>query len=230
MNSHVRPWWMARSQAVVPRDDLVQLGSEAGAWIVPLSLIGPESVVMCFGVGGDASFDLALIERTGCRVHAFDPTPRARSFGQQTAEEHPAFVFHEVGLWSSDTELEFFEPAREGHVSYSATNLQGTSKSVRCPVKRLSTLMGELGVDRVDLLKIDVEGAEYEGLSGMLDDGIRPGVLGVEFDQPVPMRQTRKMLDRLRGEGYAVVAIRGWNYTLVRDDASRVASEPEGQA
>lgn len=43
------------------------------------------------------------------------------------------------------------------------------SREVRCPVRRLTDVLAEEGVDRVDLLKIDVEKSEHEVLAGVLE-------------------------------------------------------------
>jgi len=37
------------------------------------------AVVYSLGIGEDISFDLALIEKYGARVHAFDPTPKVNA-------------------------------------------------------------------------------------------------------------------------------------------------------
>lgn len=42
-------------------------------------------------------------------------------------------------------------------------------KQIKCEVKTLSSVIDELGIDSIDLLKIDVEGEEYEVLKGIED-------------------------------------------------------------
>ena len=54
-----------------------RIGSEYGGWDVNTETIDKHSTVYSFGVGEDASFDIALIEKFGLTVHAFDPTPRS---------------------------------------------------------------------------------------------------------------------------------------------------------
>lgn len=50
-------------------------GTGGGRWMACPADIQPNSVIYSFGTGRDLSFDLALIDRHGARVHAFDPTP-----------------------------------------------------------------------------------------------------------------------------------------------------------
>ena len=131
------------------------------------------------------SFDLGLVERFGCEVIAFDPTPRAIAFAEPIAAREPRFRFMPVGLWSEDTTLRFYRPTDPAHVSHSAVNLQRTTSGSRVRSGRLDTLMAELGDTSIDLLKLDIEGAEHTVLATMLEAGVRPGVVCFEVDRPV---------------------------------------------
>ena len=64
-----------------PRIDLIHIGTDYGGWIIPGTLLNASSICYAVGCGQDVSFDLGLIQRYGCDVHAFDPTPRG--IGQQ---------------------------------------------------------------------------------------------------------------------------------------------------
>ena len=60
----------------------------------------------------------------------------------------------------------FFAPAA-GNLSASHMLDRETAGGIRCPVKRVDTLIKELDLDRLDLIKIDVEGHETSVLDGM---------------------------------------------------------------
>lgn len=214
-----------RAVSLVPREDLIPLGDSYGRWIVPSSILTESSICYCAGVGEDISFDLALIERFGCVVQAFDPTPRSQIYVNEHVANEPRFVFHPYGLWSEDTVLKFYAPKNPDHVSHSAVNLQDTDTYFEAPVKSLSTVMAELGHQSLDLLKIDIEGAEYEVLNSLLSSTIRPSILCVEFDQPVPLSKPVEMVNLLAAAGYAPVVRDGWNVTFVFN-ASSVERNP----
>jgi FkbM family methyltransferase len=207
-----------RSQMrVVPRTDLVRIGSPGyGFWVVPADLLGPDSVCYLAGVGEDITFDLGLIARFGCSVHAFDPVPRSGEFAKVAAAHEPRFTFHPCGLWSHDTTLAFHKPIVDGYISHSATNLHDTEPAFEAKVRSVGSLMRELGHERVDLLKISAEGSEYEILRGVLDEGVRPGVICVEFAQPAPAGEAEKACDRLAQSGYDLVdaSVSPWNWKL----------------
>lgn len=191
------------------------IGSEYGGWTVPLDLIQPDWICYCAGAGEDITFDIGLSERFGCDIYSFDPTPRAIRHVQKTAPAGPRYRFYPIGLWSEDTTLKFYAPRDPQHVSHSALNLQQTSVYFEAPVRRLSTLMKNLRHDRIDLLKIDIEGAEHRVLQDMIHDGIATKVLLVEFDQPMPPLLVVTTIRRLTRAGYVPARVNRWNYTFI---------------
>jgi FkbM family methyltransferase len=197
-------------------DSAVRLGSEYGGWHIPAGGIASDAVVYSAGLGEDATFDLELIVRYGCDVWAFDPTPRAIAFSKSIKEKR--FHFLSIGLWSADGPQQFFPPREESHVSHSITNIQGTSDSTfEAMCRSLPSLMHELGHVRIDLLKLDIEGAEYEVLRPVLRGEITPTILAVEFHLASlsGLRETIRLIRTLQRQGYSVLAREGWDVTLV---------------
>lgn len=205
---------------VLPRDghgDLIRLGSKYGGWIVPRWVLKPGAICYCAGVGEDATFDIALAEEFQCSVFSFDPTPRAVEYVRGLGESAP-FTFLPVGVGGApDRIVRFFAPANPEHVSHSATNLQRTTTFFEARCRTIGSLMRELGHDEVAILKLDIEGLEYETLDQVVADNIRPKVICVEFDQPAPLRRTLSMIHKLRGHGYTLAAVDGWNYTFASE-------------
>lgn len=225
-----QPWLALRSRALSsvlkglfckPPNNLrlERIGSDYGGWTIPVDLICPDWICYCGGAGEDITFDLGLSERFGCHIYSFDPTPRAVSYVQRVAGDQPRYHFYPLGLWSGDTTLRFYAPRDSHHVSHSAVNLQKTSTYFEAPARRISTLMRELNHDRIDLLKLDIEGAEYGVLESLIEDDIVVKVLLVEFDQPLPARITVRMLRRLIQLGYHPAHVHGWNYTFLHHSA-----------
>jgi len=196
-------------------DGLEKLGSEGHGWVVPSDRIRSGWICYCVGVGEDASFDLELLKRFSCEVHSFDPTPRAIAYVEQLGFAGSMIRFHPHGLWSADATVKFFAPRDSSHVSHSVVNAQHSTQSFEGPCRRLSSIMSELGHEHIHLLKMDIEGAEYEVLEDMMQQGISPKVLCVEFDQPFPVRRHIRMLHRLTASGYCLVAVDRWNYTFI---------------
>lgn len=213
-----------------PHLRLERLGSHYGGWIVPLGLLQPGSRVYSGGIGEDATFDLAIIERLGAEVFAFDPTPRAIAHVAAFADREPRFRFLPVGLWDRDATLRFYAPRDASHVSHSVMNLQRTTTWFEAEVRSLESIMRELGHDEIDLLKIDIEGAEHAVLRSLLQSPVRPRVVCFEVDQPVGAVRFWRTMRALRAGGYEPVAVDHWNFTFVRRDLLQAAdaADPDG--
>lgn len=191
-----------------------RLGSEYGGWDVATGSVDSNSVVYSFGVGEDASFDTALIEKYNVTVHAFDPTPKSIEW-VKTQRFSSRFVMHEYGVAAFDGKVSFNPPENPDHVSHTLLDRPSTeARAISVPVKRLSTIMKELGHSRVDLVKMDIEGAEYDVIEDIRKSDVRPRQLLVEFHHRFPgvgVRRTREAIDRLRSMGYRLFSVSDTN-------------------
>jgi FkbM family methyltransferase len=181
------------------------LGTDYGGWPVIPALVSEGSLIYSFGTGEDVSFDLAMIERFGAHVHAFDPTPKAQEW--IAGQDLPAkFQFHAFGVGPRDETMAFFPPADETHVSYSnAPAADQTRAPVQCDVRRVKTVMSSLGHEHVDVLKMDVEGFEYAVIADMMASGVRPTLVLVEFHHGMydaSDEDTCRAVSALEGAGY----------------------------
>lgn len=185
-----------------PCDDL---GTAYGHHAVLTSRLDAGSVVYSFGLGLDISFDLELVARTGAKLWGFDPTPRSIDFVKAQALP-PEFTLCEYGVAGHDGIVSFAAPDNPEHISHSVVARKGATM-IDFPVKRLSTIMSELGHRRLDVLKLDVEGAEYDVLDEILATRMDIDQLLVEFHHQfasIPARKTADTLQRLRDAGYRV--------------------------
>ena len=198
-----------------PPAPLVRLGSAYGGWWVPGDLLRPGTVAYCAGAGDDITFDQALLEH-GCEVVTFDPTPFAIEAVRNANITDERFTFVEVGWWSETTRLKFYGLAEPGrHGSHSAVIARG-SGYFEADVKPVHVLQRELGHDRIDIIKMDIEGAEYEVIDSLLRHGPLPQVLCMEFDQPQPVRKMLATTRDLKRAGYTLANVEFLNYTFIR--------------
>jgi FkbM family methyltransferase len=165
------------------RDDLRQIGTDYGGWVVPFRLLNRNPVCYCVGCGEDISFDLGLIDEFGCHVYGFDPTPRAIKYVREHAKQYDKYHFSDFGIWDKEDILIFYAPRNPEHVSHSILNLQKTEDYFEAKVERLSSVMQRNGHDKLDLLKLDIEGAEYQVIDSIIEDKLNIMILCVEYDE-----------------------------------------------
>lgn len=191
-----------------------ELGNPGASWWVPDLLLSKMPLVYSGGVGEDISFDLAIEANYNATVYTFDPTPKAIAY--IATQDLPKRVhFLPIGLWKSNRNMRFFSPKSSSSVSHSILNLQNTADYFEAKCYTLSTLQRVLGHNKIDLLKIDIEGAEYAVLNDMLQTGIKPNCICVEFDQPTTFRLMWTMVQKLHQAGYSLEKRSYFNFTFV---------------
>jgi FkbM family methyltransferase len=241
-------WFKILVKTKFKRIDIERIGTTYGGWSIPVNLLNSDSVCYLAGAGEDISFDVGIVNKFKCKVYILDPTPRAYSHfnlliqntqkGLNTlVNNEPGQLYNllpdntnklnflKIGLWSDNGEIKFFEPKNSSHVSHSALNLQNTQRYFVGKVKKISELMKELNHDHLDLLKIDIEGAEYEVIKSIIRDKIQIKVICVEFDE-ANHRLDNKYLLRINNSlkalfrvGYRIIDYDNkHNYTLIKKD------------
>ncbi|GAB0497638.1 hypothetical protein MMPV_008975 [Pyropia vietnamensis] len=132
-----------------------------------------NGLVYTVGVGRNIRWDEAMIKEFNTTHHGFDPTPRSTSFFLDTPSRlPPGFFFHPMGLGVTDGELAMELP--DGNTDSfvpSALGLAGGKRHVTVPVRTLSTLLANSGHSWVDVLKVDIEGAEGDVVQSWADAG-----------------------------------------------------------
>lgn len=188
------------------------------------SIIKSSDIVYSFGIGTDISFDLQLIENYGLRVFAFDPTPKSIEWlNQQKLPEN--FRAFPLGIANYSGEADFFLPENENFVSASMTTRQ-SDHFVRVKVKTLADIAKELGHTSIDILKMDIEGAEYDVIDDILKSGIKIHQLLIEFHHrfhPEGSKITRRSISTLKQAGFLLfhVSRNGEEFSFINPDFNR---------
>lgn len=185
-------------------------GTEYGGWCVCPDMINRDSIVYSFGVGEDISFDLQMINKFGCNVYAFDPTPKSMEW-LKSQDLPKGFHFFEYGIAGYDGIARFNPPENPQHVSYTILDRPSTShNAIEAKVYRLETIMDILGHQKIDILKMDVEGSEYGVLDDFTKTDMEVGQLLVEFHhrfENVGAIKTRRAVKLLNNKGFKIFHI-----------------------
>jgi FkbM family methyltransferase len=197
------------------------IGNHGARWTFDPKGLGADSVVYSFGIGEDISFDLGIIAAYGVTVFAFDPTPRSQKWLE--SQSLPSqFKFYPWGLADHDGTASFLPPVDPSHVSYTILDRPETvNQAVEAPVLRLATIAERLGHSKIDLLKVDIEGAEYSVIEDIVQSKVPVRQFLVEFHHRWPqigLEKTKTALETLRRHGYELfdVADTGEEYGFIK--------------
>jgi len=137
-------------------------------------------------VGASALFWKA--QYPAARLLCFEPVAENFALLSQNLAGYGATECHNEGLGSADAQLELIASpgaGNEGGWSLYQRGQKGGEARQRVTIRRSGTRLAELGVDAIDILKVDTEGHEREILRGL---------------EPDMLERTRYITGELHGE------------------------------
>lgn len=171
-------------------------GSEYGGFSVADIIRNiKQPIVYSFGIGEDLTFSEEMIDQFGAEVYAFDPTPKSIEYVKKSklfANSH--FHFYPWGISDRDGKTEFYLPENDDYVSGSVIVHNDVRKeSIKVDMRSLKSIMSQLEHNNIDLLKMDVEGSEFEVIHSLsYSECEKVGQICLEiherfFDKPIAM-------------------------------------------
>jgi FkbM family methyltransferase len=198
------------------------MGGRNTSWYITSKDISSASIIYSFGLGEDVTFETELIEKYGVTVHAFDPTPKSINFVNALNLPNQ-FILHQIGISDHDGFANFFPPENPLWVSHSIIPRSKSIETeiIKVPVSKLSTIMNNLGHKKIDLLKMDIEGAEYCVIEDLINTNLSISQLCLEFHHRWPeigVEKTKKAVSSLNDYGFQIfyVSPNGLEYSFIK--------------
>jgi len=142
---------------------------------------------VCFDIGANVGQHSLFLSRYCDRVHAFEPYELVRRQLELKIRHNDIsnIVVHDVGLGQQDSQLDYFAPrgCNTGTGSFVPSYATDNNRLIgKLQVVDADRYISGLGLAKIDLIKIDVEGYEKNVLLGLKDTlrEYRP-VLFMEF-------------------------------------------------
>lgn len=137
-----------------------------------LHLLGHSSVVFDIGASTGLFALVAAIDHKDRIVHAFEPVPETFNYLVKNIAVNGLHNLKPVcsAVMNYDGEISLYLN-RTPALSFSASTLMGfreANKTIVTPVLKIDTYVETNNIGRVDLLKIDTEGADHKVLEGSL--------------------------------------------------------------
>jgi len=151
-----------------------------------------ESTV--FDIGGyRGDFVREIVARYDPHVYVFEPVPE---FFQQLVKEfgtNPKVKICNYGLSDVDSVSQMLL-ADEGSTMYMTGEMQTTVR-----LRDIRTVVQELGIDRIDLIKINIEGGEYKLLRRMLETGLVSACQDIQVQFHCFYPDSQRLRSEIRG-------------------------------
>lgn len=197
--------------------------------VAPNFLYSPRfvagSVVVDAGCSYEADFSLYMIERHGARAFGVDPTqkhtPALRAIEKRFLGR---FVHVPCAIAAVDGKLTFHESKdnESGSIFQDHVNMRhDATVSYDVEALTLKSLLRRIGAAEVEMLKLDLEGAEYDLLGAVEREQLLPfKQIFVEFHHHAVDRygveDTRRLVSRLADFGFSAFSLDDHNYLFQR--------------
>lgn len=125
---------------------------------------------VCVDVGANVGHHTLFLSRWAAKCHSFEPYDVVRRQLTQKLEMNGItnVVVHDVGLGSADGFLKFTPPS-DRNIGTGTFVSSGNEDGVALRVVNGDAYFVALGIEKLDLIKIDVEGFEKQTLVGLQD-------------------------------------------------------------
>jgi FkbM family methyltransferase len=186
-------------------------GNKYGGFYICPDFLKDNSIIYSFGVGEDISFDNAVINTHNCHIFGFDPTPKSINW-IKSQHLHEKFHFYDFGISNKSGFVDFYLPTNPEHVSGSIIKQKNIDimQKVTVKLKSIEDIMNELGHQHIDVLKMDIEGAEYDVIENILNAQISITQIIVEFHDRFfenGKLKTIQAIEKMNSKGYKIFAI-----------------------
>ncbi len=174
-------------------------------WIVESIDIPSEGTVVEVGVGHwQNGSNSLLFEQIGWNTVLVEPHPNfhAGILANRRAKLFPCaagsfdgvtpFMLNETPTWSGIARTD--------------------GERIEVPIRRLSSILDEAGIYRIDILSIDTEGTELDVWAGLDLSRHRPQIVIMEWQTAGIPEDPMKILRRILPDGYALVNAAGGNF------------------
>jgi FkbM family methyltransferase len=184
-------------------------------WTICPDGLNAKSIIYSGGVGSDISFEHELVRRFSCEVVLLDPSPTGVKTMALPENKIPEFHYFPLALAGCTGRLNLAPPPHGD--SWSVEN--DSTVKVDVPCTDLLSLMRQNRHDHIDLLKLDIEGSEYDVIDDFLKRKIPVRQLSVEFHHAIipgiRRSQSIRAVFKLIARGYKLICQEGENYTFI---------------
>ncbi|MGA7129191.1 MAG: FkbM family methyltransferase [Chthoniobacterales bacterium] len=181
---------------------------------VMVDSLNPSSTVLDLGANL-GHFALAIVDRFHCQAFCVEPDPRV----YPTLKSNPKVSAINVAVTTRSGPARFYLAQNWECSSLIPPTACETIDEIECQAVTLETVLALIGVEHLDVLKMDIEGLELELLTSLgqpiLD---RINQLTVEFHESMGMgtvKQVLETIDYLESFGFAAVRGSFFDYSDV---------------
>lgn len=209
-----------------------RLGTRYGGWWIDSRIVGTEPLLIDCGLGEDISFPTSFLAHFGGSAIGVEPNPRSLAYCRDHCPAGMRIL--EQAFWTTAGQTMVFHlPRSQELLPKGADGVSGSlvdsheyvagGTELKVITTTLDEILATAGREECDILKLDIEGAEYEVLADLCRRGSlrRARQLLVEFHHKVThhdVAETVATVAAIQTAGFRLMHVEGRNYIFRRHD------------
>lgn len=226
------------------KEKVIRYGSEYGGWYLPLDLsMGAHDVCIAVGAGEDISFECSLAKTFSSNILIMDPTPRAAAHFNElcsavqggyrfkinnrsgeyydiSSDDLKKISYFQYGLSNQTCRMKFYYPVNKEWVSCSINSEGKSDKFFEAECLKYADFVKKQCIDsnNVKIVKMDIEGSEYDVIRGMIKEDLLPEVLCFEIHKlnNRPVYNMLQLLLSINRAGMDLVYVSGTDILFIK--------------
>jgi FkbM family methyltransferase len=184
-----------------------------------------KCIIIDVGCGFQAEFSCALIDKYKVKAYAVDPTLKHKTYLNVLEEKYRGnFIHVQTAVSKTSGKISFYETLdnESGSILSGHKNIiHDTIRTYEVDSVNLVSLLERLNLKEVDLLKLDLEGAEFDLLKNILKEDLEPyKQIFVEFHhltvKEYSKNDTKKIVKRIKTFGFKCFSLDHESYLFYK--------------
>ncbi len=155
-------------------------------------------------------------------IYAFDPTPKAIKYVENhQISKNQNFHFYPFGISDKNEIAKFHLPKNPNYVSGSMEYHKDVNEDfIEVEMKSLETICNNLNITKIDILKLDIEGSEFNVIPNIFNYGIKFDQLCIETHERFFKNGITKKYNLFKlifNNGYKIISAKD-DYTFIREE------------
>ncbi len=149
--------------------------------------LNDKSIVFDLG-GYEGQWSSDIFAKYCCTIHIFEPVENFYQAIRNRFSKNPQICVHDFGLANKDDEAFI---SVDGYNSSITRDVSGDVEKIK--LKKALGFIEENSISKIDLMKINIEGSEYELLEHLIDSGVINMIknIQVQFHEFVPNAENK---------------------------------------
>jgi FkbM family methyltransferase len=172
--------------------------------------LNSNSVVFDLG-GFEGDFAHEIFQKYNCNIFIFEPHPEFYLKCKKRFKKNKKIHIYNYGLSDKNITLDLVDDSNR---SSTEVNHLNNTKKISCMFKSFDYVLDKVNVKLIDLMKINIEGGEYQLLNSMILNGQLEMVLNyqIQFHKFIPNAITKR---NLITKALSQKFVRTWCYDFV---------------